>query len=164
MKQFVFIFFLLPVLNAAAQTGFDARIAEAAKALTCAVPEGRTPVTLNAGLLQEKDSIAIIVKVLIAPGWHIYEYVPQDLPYIPNEYILELPPTVRPVGSWIKPRPSTYANDPGVLVYETEAVFVHKAMRSAANINGVIRTGLYYQTCDLRQCLPPEEKIIDLKF
>lgn len=161
----IFLLFLLVVLRIHAQSGFDARIAEAAKTLTCPAPNDRNPVSLNAQLLQEKDSIAIIVKVVIAPGWHIYQYVPSSLPYIVIGHILELPETVRASGSWIEPRPTSYANDPGVLVYENEAVFIQKAVKSAAAKAGnPIRTGLFYQTCDLRQCLPPDEKMVDLKL
>ncbi len=148
-----------------AQNKFDAKISESARQLSCPVPNERNPVTLNAQLVIEKDSIAVIVKASIAPGWHIYAYVPSNLPYIKMDHILELPDNVRAVGKWQNTRPTSSANDPGVLIYEQTAVFIQKTVRSsAARPGGVIKAGLYYQTCNLRQCLPPVEKKIELSF
>ncbi|MGN6419540.1 MAG: hypothetical protein ACTHMC_18715 [Pseudobacter sp.] len=37
----------------------------------------------------EKDSVAVIVKAALAPGWHIYQFVPSTLPYIPIDCIIK---------------------------------------------------------------------------
>ncbi|MBO9633652.1 MAG: hypothetical protein J7578_11095 [Chitinophagaceae bacterium] len=153
---------LLPVLSAKAQSTFDKKIEAAARTLSCALPDEREPVTLNAMLVNEKDSIAVIVKAALAPGWHIYQYVPQNLPYIPIDHVLQLPKSITAVGGWIKTDPASSANDPGVLIYENEAVFIHKALRIENNGKDTIVAGLYYQTCNLRQCLPPVEKTFNL--
>jgi DsbC/DsbD-like thiol-disulfide interchange protein len=159
----VLLILLLPVLSANAQSGFEKKIAQAARQLVCDAPNGQQPVTLNAALVQEKDSIAVIVKVALAPGWHIYQYVPSTLPYIPIEHLLKLPDGATAVGGWIRSEPITSVDDPGVLIYEKEAVFVHKAVKKKeAKLTGIVQTGLYYQTCDLKQCLPPVERTIDL--
>lgn len=164
MKGFI-IMMLFPVLCAKAQSSFDVAIAAAAKQLKCAEPDEEKPVTLKAQLVKEGDSIAVIVKVQMAPGWHIYQYVPSSQPYIPIEHILKVPENVRIVGEWEKTKPTSSANDPGVLIYEQEAVFVHKALKlSDGKAEDVVRAGLYYQTCNLRQCLPPEEEVFDLKY
>ena len=165
MRKFIGIFLLSlsTGLCLHAQSGFDKKIAQAVKQLSCAEPGPEEPVTLNAGILIEKDSIAVIVKVRLAPGWHIYQYVPSNLPYIPIDHILKLPENFQSSGKWEMSRPLPSANDPGVLIYEKEAWFVHKALRLSA-LPGIVRTGLYYQTCDLNQCLPPVEKTFELKI
>ena len=164
MKAFIIIL-LFPVLSANAQSTFDVSIAAAAKQLQCAEPDEQNPVTLNARLVKEKDSIAIIVKVQMAPGWHIYQYVPASAPYIPIEHILKVPDNLRAVGAWEKTRPTPSAHDPGVMLYEQEAVFIHKALQlSAGKADDAVKAGLYYQTCNLRQCLPPVEETFDLKY
>ena len=163
MKAIV-IAFLFPVLFANAQSSFDKKITEAAKQLKCEIPGQQQPVTLNAQLVSSSDSLAIIVKVAIAPGWHIYSYVPQNQPYIPIDHILQLPDDVRAVGKWQSTEPMSTANDPGVLIYETEALFVQKEVKNAGAKPGKISAGLYYQTCNLRQCLQPVEKSFELSY
>lgn len=158
----IFVLSLSTALCVKAQSGFDKKIARAVKQLSCAEPGPEEPVTLNAGILSEKDSLAVMVKVRLAPGWHIYQHVPSTLPYIPIEYILKLPENFRASGKWEMSKAFPSSNDPGVLIYEKEAWFVHKALRLSDNPD-VVYTGLYYQTCDLNQCLPPVEKTFDLK-
>ncbi|MDR6784499.1 DsbC/DsbD-like thiol-disulfide interchange protein [Pedobacter africanus] len=163
MKKLIgfLMIFSLAGLCANAQSAFDKKIAAAVKQLECTAPDQEVPVTLNAKLLTEQDSMAVIVKVKMAAGWHIYQYVPSTMPYIPIEHVLKLPEGLEPAGKWERSKPSPSANDPGVLIYENEAVFIHKLFRKAKT-TGIIQAGLYYQTCDLRQCLPPVEKVFDL--
>ena len=149
MKLF-FLAILFPVLFANAQSQLDAKIMETAKQLNCPQPDERNPVTLNAQLVKQGDSPAIIVKAQMAAGWHIYAYVPSTQPYIAIDQILQLPEAVRAVGEWRKSEPEASSDDPGVLLYKNEAVFIHKAIRSQRTKGiGVIKTGLYYQTCNL---------------
>lgn len=155
---------LLSGLCVHAQSAFDKKIAEVARSLVCEAPSEETPVTLNATIVKHMDSIAVMVKAQLAPGWHIYRYVPPTLPYIPIEHILHLPVGLKAVGKWEASKPSASSTDRGVLQYEKEALFVHKLIRvGPAEENEVIETGLYYQACDLRQCLPPEEKKFKFK-
>lgn len=164
MKKIIgfFLLILSTGLSIKAQSAFDKKIADAVKLLSCIEPGAEEPVTLNAGIVTERDSLAVIIKVLMAPGWHIYKFVPSNLPYITTEPILKLPEGFKAAGKWESSKASTYSNDPGVLIHETEAWFVQKVVRQS-DARGVIQTGLYYQTCDLNQCLPPVEKILDLK-
>lgn len=164
MKALLFIL-LFPVFSTKAQAPFEAKIREAVQQLKCIEPTDADPVTLNAQLVTERDSVAIIVKIQIAPGWHIYDYVPATLPYIAMDPVLQLPGNVRAVGSWQKTKSSASVMDPGVLMYEQEAVLIQKAVKlPAAKAGGSIHTGLYYQTCNLNQCLQPVEKTFDLKY
>lgn len=161
--KLIFLFFLFPVLSASAQSKFDTKIAEAAKQMACPPPGEQDPVSLNVKSIVDGDSIGIVVKVALAPGWHIYAYVPPTLPYIAIDQILQLPEKVKAVGEWQKSEPEGSADDPGVLMYENEAVFIRKAVKLSPNEAGVIRAGLYYQTCNSRQCLPPREKTFDVQ-
>lgn len=156
---------LFSSISAAAQSKLDVKIRETVKHIVCPQPDEREPVTLNAQSVNEGDSIAVIVKVSLAPGWHIYAYVPPASPYIVIDQVLRLPENVRSVGDWKKSEPETTSDDPGVLIYKDEAVFIHKAVKLRnAKGEGLIKAGLYYQTCNLRQCLPPKEKTFELKY
>ncbi|MGN6399804.1 MAG: protein-disulfide reductase DsbD domain-containing protein [Flavisolibacter sp.] len=162
MKIFLLVI-LLPALSASAQSKLDIKVQEAANHLTCLPPNESNPVTINVQAVNEGDSMAVIVKASMAPGWHIYAYVPSTQPYITIEQILHLPENIKAVGQWQKTEPEASSDEPGVLIYEDEAVFIHKAVKlSPTKTRGVIKAGLYYQTCNLRQCLPPKEKIFEL--
>jgi hypothetical protein len=161
--KILFLVILIPVLSASAQSKLDVKVKEAVDHLTCPQPDERNPVSLNVQMVNEGDSTAIIVKARMAPGWHIYAYVPSTQPYIPIEQVLHLPENMKAVGEWKKTEPEASSDDPGVLIYQHEAVFIHKAVKiSPMKTRGVIKAGLYYQTCNLRQCLPPKEKIFEL--
>lgn len=164
MRILIFLF-LLPVLQASAQSSLDTKIVAAVAGLHCALPDQERPVQINAAVVAEKDSLAVIIKTSLAPGWHIYDYVPSTLPYIPIEYVLRLPEGIRAVGEWKKTASGPSMNDRGVLIYENEAVFIRKVVKlPGAKANGLIKTGLYYQACDLNQCLPPVENLIELNY
>ena len=162
--KLIFLVLLFPVLSASAQSRFDQKITEAAKHMVCPQPDESNPVTLNVRSVNDGDSIGIIVKVALAPGWHIYAYVPPIEPYIAIDHILQLPQNVKVIGDWQKSEPSALSDNPGVLIYENDALFIHKAVKlQEVKAKGTMKAGLYYQTCNLRQCLPPNEKTIELK-
>jgi DsbC/DsbD-like thiol-disulfide interchange protein len=163
--KFLFLIIFFPVFSAKSQSKFDRQIADATKHIFCSQPDERNPVTINAQSVKDRDSIAVIVKVLMAPGWHIYAYVPSTQPYIASDPIMRLPENFKAVGGWKTTEPFASSDDPGVLIYEHEVVFVHKAVKlPIAKTDASIRAGLYYQTCNLRQCLPPTETTLELKY
>ncbi|WP_109699452.1 protein-disulfide reductase DsbD domain-containing protein [Chitinophaga deserti] len=145
------------------QSRFDSKILKQAAALTCPVPDEASPVTVNATLVVEGDSLAVVVKTEILAGWHIYAFVPDNLPYIQLEPILDTPTSLLPAGTWSKSTPSASASDPGVLVYTSSAVFIQKFARKDKT-GGKVKTGLYFQCCDIKQCLPPDERTFELTF
>ena len=144
-----------------AQTSFDRKIAASVVKLECMEPSEEKPVTLVAATVVERDSVAVIVKTRIAAGWHIYQYVPATAPYIPIELILKLPKNLTGIGKWEMTRATPSVHDKGVMIYEREALFVRKALKTA-EVTGAITAGLYYQTCNLRQCLQPVEETFEL--
>ncbi|GAO43019.1 protein-disulfide reductase DsbD domain-containing protein [Flavihumibacter petaseus] len=158
----ILIALLLASLSASAQSELGKKVSDAVQQMKMDPPAVQDPVALRAGTVISGDSIAYIVKVALAPGWHIYSYVPDNQPYIPIEHVLQLPENIRAVGKWEKTKPTASVNDPGVLLYEKEAVFVQKAVKVAGAKPGKTVVGLYYQACDLRQCLRPVEKTVEL--
>ncbi|MEJ2884786.1 hypothetical protein [Pedobacter sp. GR22-6] len=167
MKQIIGLIlgFVLTGLSLSAQSTFDKKILEAVKQLKCAEPSDEAPVRLNAGLVAERDSVAVVVKVQLAVGWHIYQYVPASMPYIAMDHILKIPEGLKAAGNWVISPPFPSAQDKGVLIYEKQAWFIHKMLRTAGlKKDAVVKAGLYYQTCDLRQCLQPVEEVFDLKI
>ncbi|MBD1366592.1 hypothetical protein IDJ77_22450 [Mucilaginibacter sp. ZT4R22] len=169
MRWFLTFFCVLQVGFLTAQTAensFDKRIARGADSLACEVPDEERPVMLNAKLISDYggDSVAVIIKACMAPGWHLYAYIPENMPYILTECLLESDANAKPVGAWIKSAPQASTTDKGVLIYEDVAVFTRKLKKTSKLIRGKISTGLYYQTCNLQQCLPPVEAKIELMY
>lgn len=162
MRYFLLISLLISAVSYG-QSNFDHKIQQQAAGLTCPPPDERRPVTVNAALVVENDSIAVIVKSALLPGWHIYAYVPENLPYIQLDPILEAPASLQRAGTWHKSPPSPSVSDPGVLIYENAAVFVQKFSR-LDKLGGKIKAGLYFQCCDIKQCLPPDEWSTELAF
>lgn len=149
----------------APQTLFGDRIENAAKELKCPLPDEQDPVSVNAVIVRGENAgeLAVVVKVTIAVGWHIYAYVPADQPYIVTDLLLGLPMGVARTGDWIKSPASPSSTDRGVLNYEKEAVF-YCLLISEPSLSGILQAGILYQACNDRQCLPPGEKIIELNL
>ncbi|WP_298709924.1 protein-disulfide reductase DsbD domain-containing protein [Chitinophaga sp.] len=162
MRSVLFLLLLLPAA-AFCQSRFDEKIRKEAAALKCPPPEEARPVTVNAMLVTDNDSLAVVVKTAILPGWHIYAFVPDNQPYIQLDPILEAPASLRKAGAWIKSEPMPSMTDPGVLIYEDQALFVQKFARTD-KAGGKIKAGLYFQCCDIKQCLPPDETTVQLTF
>lgn len=158
----IFIILLLSGLFANGQSALDHKVAKAIATMECAVPTERDPVTLKATLVSDGDSSAVIVKVVMAPEWHIYQYVPPNSPYVQLENMLSLPKGLVTVGKWQFSEPIRYVNDHTVLIHEEKAWFVQKIVGRVEK-GSIINTGLYYQTCDHRQCLPPVEVKLAVK-
>lgn len=116
------------------------------------------PLSLNARIVWSKDKsqLAVVMKANLLHGWHIYAYVPKTQPYITSELELELPKGIKTVGEWIKPLDEAY-ND-GVYIYHGELIFIQYCSVNNYNKGDLIKCGLYYQTCDLNKCYPPETK------
>lgn len=169
MKWTLLIACLLQVSLVRAQSAkpnFGQKIDNAVRTLICIDPDEQNPVSLNTQLvgIEGSDSIAVIVKIRIAPGWHIYAYVPATMPYVATECIVKPDANAKVAGSWEKSTPFATVREHGVLIYENEAVFIQRLTKASNTTTGTINAGLYYQTCNLRQCLPPVEKVMELRY
>ncbi|WP_282135772.1 protein-disulfide reductase DsbD domain-containing protein [Seonamhaeicola maritimus] len=116
------------------------------------------PVAVNSTLVwsDDKTQVAVILKANIADEWHIYAYVPETQPYIASKLELELPAGVKAMGEWEKPYSEPYGDD--IYVYHGTPVFVQYCSVGEFTKGAEINCGLYYQTCDLRKCFPPQSK------
>ena len=141
---------------------FKQKVAESASKLKAFECYDLDPLSLNATIVwsEDKTQLAVIMKVNLLHGWHIYSYVPKTQPYITSEFQLNLPDGISKIENWIKPLDEPY--DDGVYIYHGELIFVHYCQVNNIS-DGDITCGIYYQTCDLNKCYPPEEKKINLK-
>lgn len=116
------------------------------------------PLSLNATLVwsNDKTQLAVIMKTNLLYGWHIYSYVPKSQPYVGTEFKLELPKGISKIGKLIKPLDEAY--DDGVFIYNGQQVFVQYCSVKNFKKGDIIKSGLFYQTCDLNKCYPPETK------
>lgn len=122
------------------------------------------PVSINATLVwsDNKKQLAVVMKASIEDQWHIYAYVPETQPYITSKLKLELPKGITAIGDWELPYSEPY--DDGIYVYHGTPVFVRYCSVENYAMASTIKCGLYYQTCDLRKCFPPETKSKTLKL
>ncbi|WP_405291757.1 hypothetical protein [Algibacter sp. Ld11] len=134
----------------------------ASNTLEEAKPNHMDPLALKATLVwsEDKSQLAIIMKATLLEGWHIYAYVPETQPYIATDMRLILPKGITKIKDWENPYSTPYEN--GIYIYEGSIVFVQYCSVNSFNKDDVITSGLYYQTCDIRKCFPPETKTISL--
>lgn len=158
------VFFLFLAL--AAQTygqeklkeAFIQKVDKAVAALELQAPLSSDPVSLACKAVwnDDKTQIAVVVKVKVLAGWHIYSYVPETQPYIQSSLILELPEGITAITEWTKP--ASYPFEDSIFVYEGEVSFIRYFTVKKIVPDAKIKAGMHYQTCDLRQCLPPDSK------
>lgn len=149
------------VLTTKAQS-FLEQVKAKADTITCTEPQPTDPLSIGTAILKDKvsDSVAVIVKASIYSGWHIYAFVPEDMPYIVTLPILRTSSGEEIQVEWIKSAPQPSLTDKGVLVYENKASFLC-FLKKGTPTEG-LQAALSYQACDVHQCLPPKEKTMSL--
>ena len=147
---------VLPTLNQ--------KVEKAALNLSTNETNPMDPLSLNATIVwsEDKTQLAVVMKANLEDEWHIYAYVPKTQPYITSELQLELPKGIKAINDWEKPYSEPY--DDGVYVYHGELIFVQYCSVGSYSNEAMITCGLYYQTCDLYKCFPPETKTKDLNL
>ncbi len=125
-------------------------------------PNPMNPLALNATIVWSDDrtQLAIVMKAILLEQWHIYAYVPDTQPYIESEVRLELPDGIVPIKDWEEPNSIPY--DDGIYIYEDECIFVQYCSVNSFKKGDKIISELYYQTCDIHKCFPPETKTISM--
>lgn len=162
----VFICMLIGIQNASAQEKvkeeFRKMVREAANELYVSKPDELSPVNVNARAVwsSDKKQLAVIIKTEVFDNWHMYAYVPPDQPYIVSELRIAETQGLIPVTEWEKPASYPYAE--GVLVYKGSLLFIRYFTVTKDFVNKTLEAGLYYQTCDIKQCLPPELTMIKM--
>ncbi|GAA4234610.1 hypothetical protein GCM10022291_14430 [Postechiella marina] len=162
MKNILFktlaLFFVIQLGNAQIPNDLKSKAIQASKALQTPETTPADPVSINSKIVwsNDKSHLAIILKASIEEQWHIYAYVPQNQPYIASRLELELPEGITAIGDWEKSISEPYGDD--IFVYHGNPVFVQYCSVGSYNKSTTITSGLFYQTCDLRVCLPPQTK------
>lgn len=170
MKNYlnIFVLFLIVQLNWAQQKTIKPDLKKKVETVSSELSTSPTnpidPVAVNATLIwsNDKSQVAVILKANIADEWHIYAFVPETQPYITSKLELDLPEGFKPIGDWEMPLSEPYGDD--IYVYHGESVFVQYCTVSNYTKGSEIKCGLYYQTCDLRKCFPPQTKSKTLKL
>ncbi|MCK0131244.1 hypothetical protein MWU59_06960 [Flavobacteriaceae bacterium F08102] len=121
-------------------------------------PKLSDPVSVETTVVysDDKSQIAVITKADILKDWHIYAIVPPSQPYIESDLQIELPDGLRAISTDETPAPYPYVDD--IYVYKNRIRFVKYYALTPMAKGKNLKVGLYYQTCDINQCLPPKTK------
>lgn len=150
----------------------DALAAEAnsaAEEIVVARPTEGAPVQAAAAVAPSPSvqgaSATLIVRVKIAPGWHIYAFGGNGGPNQPTRIELTLPEGCAAEGEWQSPASSVLVGAQGMAeIYETEAIF-KQPLRCASSMpigRASIVCTVHFQACDHRRCLRPERLKLDV--
>ena len=108
--------------------------------------------------LSPGGSATLVVRLKIAPGWHIYAAESRDGPNQPTRVDATLPEGCSAVGEWESPPAAPQVTPYGMsAIYQNEAVF-RQSLRFEPSIRlgeTSIRCDVRYQACDPRRCLQP---------
>ncbi|MBD0833388.1 protein-disulfide reductase DsbD domain-containing protein [Aestuariibaculum sediminum] len=165
MRRLVFYMLLLCYSSVTAQIELDKdfklAVEKASKELEVKRPETTDPVKVNANVVwnESKDQLAVIVKASILRGWHIYAFVPENQPYIEFNTVLNNIEGLEPITSWKNPPPLPY--EQGIYIYEGDLIFT-RYFNLKERSKKPIEAGLFYQTCNINQCLRPNQKTINI--
>lgn len=167
-QKYIWVLFIILTVKTFAQKSLDLafvkKVEKASLAFKVKAPETSDPVSVDAKVVwnSSKTQVAVVVKAKILAGWHIYAYVPNTQPYIQYDMVLNLPKSATPLGDWTKP--NSYLYEDNIFVYKGELVFIRYFSVKDLEKNAVITAGLFYQTCDIKQCLQPNTKSKELKL
>lgn len=152
-----------------AQTDIDnslqSKVEEVKKDFTNLSPEIDDPLDLKACVVysESKEQCAILIQAKLLEQWHIYAFVGADSPFIITEIKVPEVNGLNPIGEWEKPGVKQYPDN--VFVYEGNLAFVHYFKVDKELLKEQeIEVGLYYQTCDPYQCLPPRDKLVKVQL
>ena len=123
-------------------------------------PTQGEPVSIHAEVVHQSTVdpgvVTLAVRVVTAPGWHIYAAVPRSQPYTQTNLGLQLPPGAQALGDWDLPPATPSIEAQGLLKYEGDLVFLRRVKLGAeVDAESVIGVDIDYQVCDANQCLPP---------
>ncbi len=125
-------------------------------------PTQEFPVSLSAKVFKalgdSNQEIDVIIKIKIHKDWHIYAYVPESGMFYETVLDFELPKGVELMGDLITPDMATYIDDPEILLYKGELMFIQKLKVSKNYDAGkAIKINLEYSACNAYTCKPIEE-------
>ena len=131
-------------------------------AIEVAEPSETTPVTAGAATSSSEihpgDTVTLIIRARIAPGWHIYGLGASSGPNQPTQIELTLPRDIAANGEWECTAPVSQVTSMGLVsVYSSEVTFSQQLKVSALEQRGVdsITCEFHYQACNHVRCLSP---------
>lgn len=132
----------------------------AARGLNLPATDNNNPVSVGAILVTYHNGMqAVLVKMKIQPGYHIYGTVSEKDPYIATQVTVSgMPKGYSVSGDPIFPA-GKYFSDSGTTQFEEEAVFVIPVIGVG---KGTIQVKCEWQCCDSQICFPPAEKILEV--
>lgn len=125
------------------------------------VPDKTNPVVISARVSPTSGSRAeVSIHIAILPGFHIYRDVSSSDPYLPLKVEFELPDGCRPTRS-VYPPAKPFGSS-GTTIYE-ENLTIRQTLEPIS-APASIRCKVSCQACDAHACMPPVEKIFELKL
>jgi hypothetical protein len=122
-------------------------------------PDAEHPVVAAAELsparVKAGDSLSVVVRVAMAPAWHIYAVGGSRGPGVPTTLELRLPEGIEAEGEWAYPEPVRGTD--GQMVHEGTVEFRRRLRAGADAAPGpiVVTCEFGYQACDPSSCRPP---------
>lgn len=143
---------------------------QAVEALLVDVPTMRSPLQFKTALIPSSatpgDTVRLVVKVRLKPGWHFYDYVPPNEPYKQAEWLMELGGGLQAVGEWNGPQATSYYSNPIMMVHEgrDEPLVFYRELVVGEDAVGElsVKAGMKYQTCDINMCMPTKKRVEEL--
>ena len=117
-----------------------------------------SPATINPG-----ESSDIIIRVKLAPAWHIYAANGSNGPGVATTLKLKLPKGLEAEGPWSHPEPISDSDDQ--MIYKGSLEF-RRALRvrlDAATGPASVTCEFGYQACDPVSCRPPARVLLSAK-
>ncbi len=133
------------------------QIERAARDIKVENPDNLNPVMAAVKSVRlESGEIAVIARVKIEKGFHIYAKVSEREPYIETVADFIAPEGYKPFGSRNTP-PSVKYGENGTFIYEGDFIFYQKFIGKGT---GQFTFNFAYQCCDDQICMPPVEKTL----
>ena len=130
-------------------------------------PDTERPVTATAELspatINPGESSAIVIRVKMAPAWHIYSAEGSNGPGVSTTLTLTLPEGLEADGPWLYPK--TISGSDNEMIYQGSLEFRRKLrVRTDAATGPVSVTCEFgYQACDPVSCRPPAKVLLSAK-
>jgi hypothetical protein len=107
--------------------------------------------------------VALVVRVVVAPGWHITAVKDSRGPEVATSLDLKLPEGFEAESGWTLPEPRSAAG--GRLTYDGSFEFRYRIRVAGDAPAGpaIASCTLRYQACDAFSCRPPDEAILQTK-
>ena len=124
---------------------------------------GAQKVAFTANLVEDEEGLAIVVRVRLAEGWHLYDRVAPSSAYRPTTLRAELPATLTSDAPWQRPPAKPSTSERGTTLIEGNVHFrlpvALVGELAAADLGSI---AIAYQVCDARLCLAPKEVHVEV--